>query len=259
MSEPCAACRDYRRRPGKTICNGCIERTRRILADQEEHRQELLIKLARDTRMAEPGGGGRGSDPGLAWSLLGPKFLEDLTAADTARKPYDVKAADMLREQYALLVFWCRLLRDELGVDLVPHVAGPTCRPRCHEHQSCIRIGQSQNVYQVAGMAILIEAWLDTLAGQDAAADLVVSLRTLEHRIMTAIDYPENRTRIHVGPCPVVFDDKERSRCPGEVEALFPRDETKRPVMRCRYCRAEWPAETWNRVGQLIMNRSRVA
>jgi hypothetical protein len=82
-------------------------------------------------------------------------------------------------------------------------------------------------------MACLIEAWLDRLAGHTAALDLVVSLRTLEQRVLTAIGNPENRTRIHVGLCPVVFDEKEKSRCPGEVEALFPRDASKRPVMRC--------------------------
>lgn len=145
--------------------------------------------------------------------------------------PHDPRAGDALHHQRAILVGWCRLLHDE---QQAPY---PTDT--------------------IAAMACHIEAWLDRLALHEAAGELVTELRDLEQRILRTIDQPENRTRITVGPCILELDDG--SPCPGEVEAIIPRDEGKRPVMVCRYCKAEWLPEQWSRIGQLIMRRKGTA
>jgi hypothetical protein len=188
------------------ICKGCTRRTRAKLADQEANRQELLVALARDTRMTAPNDGGRSAEVPL---------------------PIDPRAGDLLHDQRAVLVGWCRLLADDLGAPLPADT--------------------------VPAMASHIEAWLDRLALHDAAGELVTELRDLEQRILRVIDYPDERARIPVGPCIVELDDG--SPCPGEVEARFPQDKTKPPLMRCRYCNTEWDTIQWPRVGQKILRR----
>jgi hypothetical protein len=201
----CAAC-DEPVREGMMICRGCTRRTRRNLADQEANRQELLTTLARDTHMTAPNNGGRSAERPL---------------------PIDPRAGDLLAEQRALLVAWCRLLHDEHHAPLPADT--------------------------IAAMACHIENWLDRLALHPAAGELVTELRDLEHRILKVIDYPDERARIPVGPCIVELDDG--SPCPGEVEARFPQDKTKPPLMRCRYCNTEWDTIQWPRVGQKILRR----
>lgn len=230
MSRTCAVCPEPVRE-NYTICKGCTRRTRIKLADQEANRQELLIAFAKDVRMTAPNDGSRGSDPGLAWAKLGEKYLDDITRNDTARRPYDHRAADLLREQHAVLVSWCLMLRDE---QQAPEPANTVAAMACH-----------------------VEAWLDRLALHEAAGELVAEFRDLEIRIMRVIDLPEFRTRITVGPCVVELDDG--SPCTGEVEAIIPRDEGTRPAMRCKACRSEWMPEQWNRIGTLIMRRKAVA
>lgn len=240
----CSAC-DHPVQDQHVVCRGCITRTRNKLSDQENLRQELLTALARDTRMTAPNDGGRSAE---------------------APVPIDVRAQDLLHEQRNILVGWCRLIADQYGHHSLPPIAGPVCEDgalwtgagegRNCGHKSCqqiiIRRGPADTI---AAMACHIEAWLDRLALHEAAGELVAEIRDLEQRILRAIDQPENRTRITVGPCIVELDDG--SPCPGEVEAIIPRDEGKRPVMTCRYCKAEWHTEQWSRVGSFIMRKKR--
>lgn len=143
--------------------------------------------------------------------------------------PYDPRAGDLLAHQRAVLTAWCRLLADDLGAPLPADT--------------------------VAAMACHIEAWLDRIALHEAAGDLVAEIRDLEHRVMRLLDYPDWR-KFTVGRC--IETDAAGEACPGEVQALLPTDESKRPVMRCRACGTEWHTEQWLRVGQLI-TRQRVA
>ena len=158
--------------------------------------------------------------------------LEVTLARDTASRlggrpgadkplPYSTAAADALHRMRAFLVGWCRLLHEEQGVAL----------PR--------------DTIQSMGLHLL--AWIGTLARHEAAAEFADELHDVVAAVVGAIDLPQDRTRVFVGPCP--------EDCEGEVWASFPRDEGKRPVMRCRACGAEWLPEQWSHAGERILRR----
>ena len=230
----CASC-DEPAPDGLTICRRCENQTRFNLADQASHYEDLVTAMSRMVRLNGPSDGGRGADRNLGWAAMGPRFLEDITPEEVrqiaAALPPARVAADALHSQRSLLVSWCRLLVEEGMARRYPADTIPA-------------------------MACFIEAHLKELRKHECAGELVTELKALNRQIMKAVDVPAHRQKVHVGPCPQVLDiGGAQVDCEGQVYALFPRDEEERPVMRCGMCRAEWTAEHWNRVGELITRR----
>lgn len=227
----CAGCHTNPTRDALTICQRCENQTRCGLADQAAHHRELITALTRMVKMSAGNNGGRGADRTLSWATMGERFLADITVQElreiASSLPPARPAADAMHSQRSLLVSWCRLLNDEgiargLPADTIP------------------------------AMACFVEHHLRDLRRHECAGELVREVRDLNAQIMRVIDTPASRTRVHVGPC-IVEDDA--GVCPGQVEAIIPRDEEKRPVLRCTACGAEWTAEHWKRVGELMSRR----
>lgn len=198
----CASC-DNPAPDTLTICARCIRQTRRRLGDMEALRQELEVAMTRQVRMQADNDGGRSANQPLA---------------------YDQRAADLLHDQRAILVAWCKLIHDEIS-----------------------------NTWPLAdtimAMSMQIEFRLGDLAKHEAVGELVEELWDLEDRIMAAIDTPEDKTRTYVGPCPTVLDDD--IRCPGEVTL-------HQPAMYadCQECETRWEGMMLNRLGVRLLNRN---
>jgi hypothetical protein len=135
---------------------------------------------------------------------------------------YQELASDLLGAQRAILASWCRLLHDEVTDDW----------PRRDT---------------VMSMALHIEAHLTELRKHDAAGELVDEVRQLVTRIVRCIDYPEDRAKVHVGPCP---EEPDGEPCPGQLYLHLPyRNDGKRPRVRCAACGTVWFSEQWSRLG----------
>ncbi len=170
---------------------------------------------------------GRLSDLGGPWlvelgitltgrSQIGPESVGG-RSAETAL-PLSVTASREMASLRALLVSWCLLLRDEAGAP-IPADSIPAMAEHCRN-------------------------WLDWLAKHPAVGEMVDEMRQQWRSVERAIDLPAE-SRVFAGPCPV-------EDCPGEVWAIFPIDEWKPPVCRCRDCGARWNTTQWDRLGRLM-------
>lgn len=203
------------------ICAKCEWQLRIDLGDQEAHRRELLTTLARQVRMAPPPDGGRSSsNPAMEWKRFGNRHLDTITREELnrviARLPPARPAGDTLSAQQALLVAWCRLLVDDLGLGLPP---GAT----------------------VQAMSLHLERHMDVLRKHEAVPELRAEVRDLVARVWKVIDTPENRVRLNLGPCPE--DDETGDQCTGEVIATMPWDDRLPITMRCPICKTEWAGD----------------
>lgn len=216
----------------RTICARCENQLSHHLGDMAAHRQELVVALTRQVRMAAANDGGRGSSLALDWKRMGERHLDTLKPEELRRLvaslPPARPAADAMHAQRALLVAWCRLLVEELDLGYPPRDS-------------------------VRAMSLHLEAHLPVLHTHPAAPELVAEVRDLVRQILKVIDTPTNRMRVNVGPCPE--DDETGDPCIGHVEAVVPRDESVPPMMRCMICRAEWDATQWSRTGVRILRR----
>jgi hypothetical protein len=240
MSErTCTACSNPAQQ-GVEICKRCERRTVYHLADQESHRVELEVALTRMVRMQASNDGGRSTPTHVAWAGMGVRFLDTIKSREIAefiaKSPPARTAADALHSQRSLLVSWVRLVMDD-------------------------NPGLPMPADSIASLSGHLSHWMPLLRRHEAAGEFVTELQALVDEIMVVIDTPENRTRILVGPCPETLvehlenqADREFS-CPGQVEAIVPHDEVKRPKMVCRYCKAEWMAEQWLRTGTRILRK----
>lgn len=231
----CAGCLDNPVRDNVTICRRCENQTRYNLADQAAHYEDLLVALTRMVKMNASNDGGKAASRALGWVAMGDRYLESFNEAQIreliAALPPARPAADAMHSQRSLLVSWSRLLVEE---DIASGYPADT----------------------IPAMACFIEAALPRLRMHECAGELVVEMKALNGQIMKAIDTPQNRQRVHVGPCPQSYTiDVEPEPCEGQVDAIFPRDEEQRPVLRCGTCRTEWTAEHWEKVGKQIMAR----
>jgi hypothetical protein len=219
-------------RENQTICADCVHRTRNHLANQAAWLEDIEVELARLARKTAANDGGRASDASM-WAQAGDVFLDQITAE--ALREWDRRAraaADVMHEQRALLVAWCRMLVDEGIARELPRNT-------------------------VWAMSAKINTHLYELRSHDAGPELVAEFRTLSYRIIKVIDSHENRTRIHVGPCPEEYTDEYQRKepCPGQIEAIVPADETIAPVMRCGACKVEFRSDQWVRAGHRIQQR----
>lgn len=101
-------------------------------------------------------------------------------------------------------------------------------------------------------------AWLDSnhhlIRRHEAAADCVDELIDACGMLTRAIDYPDDKARIFVGPCPEA--DAEGDPCPGEIHAIIPERESGAPRMECRVCGNVWASEQWTRMGVRVQRRA---
>lgn len=238
--QTCSACDNPVR--DAFICNRCTRQTRHHLADQAAHHGELITALTRMVKMNAANDGGKAASRALGWTTMGDRFLADITDKElralVSSLPPARPAADAMHSQRSLLVSWCRLLNDE-----------------------GIATGLPANT--IPAMACFIEVRLQDLRKHECAGELVHELRELHKQIMRAIDTPENRTKVHVGPCPATWVEgiegggQETVYCQGQIDAIFPRDEEQRPVIKCESCRSEWTPEHWSKIGDTISQRKR--
>jgi hypothetical protein len=208
-------------RNNDTICRNCYRKAEQHLAEQPFYLTELETELARATRkVAENSGVQVSTETG--WTTAGDRFLDTITDDDLRQWDRRARgAAEAIHEQRQMLVKWVRL-------------------------NSAPRIPAT-----VPAMSVYLIACLPHLRNSDDAPVLAGDLRRMHEKIVKIIDLPENRTRIHAGPC-------IKEYCPGQVEAIVPADESIPPVMRCRACKVEYPSGQWLRAGVLI-ERRRVA
>ena len=216
----------------RQICQRCETQLSHHLGDMASHRQELIVALTRQVRMAAVNDGGRGSNLALDWKAMGEEYLDKITPAQVEKLiralPPARPAADAMHSQRATLVSWCRLLVEEMGFGYPP-------------------------VDSIRAMSMHLEAHMHVWRTHPAAGEFVAEVRDLVRQILKVIDTPPNRTRITVGPC--IVQVPPLPPCPGEVEAIVPRDESVPPVMRCKECRTEWGSEQWARTGELIRRK----
>ena len=100
---------------------------------------------------------------------------------------------------------------------------------------------------------------VDWLRALETAGDAYAHIDRAVSRARHIIDRPQHRTRIPVGPCPEIRNNRY---CLGEVVAYVPtRIGVDPALMRCRTpdCRRHrepWPTESWRSAGERI-NRLR--
>lgn len=105
-------------------------------------------------------------------------------------------------------------------------------------------------------LALHLIGLLPDLRTHEDAAELT-GLSAWPARIREAVDYPDERGKIKVGPCPERIDEEP---CAGTVWARFFED--ARPSMTCEppeqgvvVCGASWPAGEWERPASRILAR----
>lgn len=131
-------------------------------------------------------------------------------------------------------------LRDHLRATLVSWV-----RAMCEGHQ---------HPYPADTVIAMCEYLADTraLRRHVAAPEMVDELRALHGQCMAAIDYPDERGRIKVGPCPE--HDDEGEPCGGLTWAHLP--EGNAPTfIRCDCCTREWSSIEWTSLGRGIARK----
>ena len=85
----------------------------------------------------------------------------------------------------------------------------------------------------------------------EAALEFHDEIRDLHHACLRAIDYPDERGRIKVGPCPE--HDQEGEPCGGLLWAHVPREQPT--FRRCDCCTREWDSESWKALGRSVQRR----
>jgi len=149
-------------------------------------------------------------------SQIGPQSVGGRSAEHAL--PLSEAASREMDSLRALLVSWSLLLRDEAGAPMPAD--------------------------SIPAMAENALSWLGWLAKHPAAGEMVAEMRLQWRAVEQVIDLPQS-SRVFAGLCP---DDT----CPGEVWAIFPIDEWKPPVCRCRVCGAQWDTTQWDRLGRLM-------
>lgn len=154
--------------------------------------------------------------------------------------PFEPAASALADEIHSDLVGWVRILAEEM--------AGPW-----PERDS------------TPALARHLEHHLTTLRRHEAA-DSLPALDCWPGKIRRAVDYPDERGKIKVGPCPERVGADETSpgeACSGIVWARFFEGSEQRPTMTCEppptpgalVCGREWPAGQWREPATRILRR----
>jgi hypothetical protein len=227
---PCACGKPLRDQA--TICADCFHRTRNHLANQAAWLDDIEVELASLARKTAANDGGRASDASM-WAQAGDVKLEHITAE--MLREWDRRAraaAKVMHRQRYLLVGWTKVVVED-------------------------GISKRWPADTVPAMASLLIMCLPAMRTHDGGPDMVFEFRGLARDVFKVIDAYENRTRIHVGPCPEEYTDEyqRKDACPGQIEAIVPADETIAPVMRCGACKVEFRSDQWVRAGHRIQQR----
>lgn len=142
-----------------------------------------------------------------------------------SRPPVDLAALEDRDRLVAVVATWCRAAR-------VPGIlAGPTCLSGCR-HDSCARITERTDAWQIPSTSAAATAWLARQHHRIRAAAWVLEMLTDFDQALTAarrrIDRPDSRVRVLCPSC-------------GERVSL---QEDPDQVTRCRGCGA-WGVHTW--------------
>lgn len=216
------------------LCHDCERRLVRQLGDQAAHLEDLQLERRRQVRKQAPNDGGRSSSQPL---------------------PFLPEAGGLIDDQRALLVKWVKRVFGEWGVRSSRTITGPLCAS-CW-HSSCREIRRSfWPAGSVASMASELAVAVPAIRTRDELPVLAADVRQLVGRIMAVIDSPQDRTRIHVGPCPNVWPtDEGKQACPGEVTAVVPADDSEPAWMTCSACAEVWDTTQWTRTGHRVIQR----
>lgn len=231
MKRTCASC-DNPVKDSVMICGRCERITSQHLGDMEAHRAELEITLTRQTQFGAAIRNDAQPIP-VDTNVWDHRYARPLRArqgtgrSDDPPVPFDSRASDLLRDQRQVLVSWSKLTHDEIS----------NTWPKRDT---------------VASMALFIEGHMPELRKHEAAGELVDEVRDLVNRIAKCIDYPEDRAKIHVRPCPE--RDEDGVQCPGQLFLHLPyRNDGKRPRVRCAACETVWYPEQFHRLGYRIL------
>lgn len=225
----CGTC-DVEVRDQVAICRRCESELRRRLVDQPEHRAQLELELRRETRKHE---------------LLKAANLE-------WRIPFNDAASELIRDQAKLIGGWVASLAK-----LTPPILGPACDRAC-THRSCNIVRRDRPpTGELRARSVWLAGRVGMLRRRPEVRAMLEAFRRLDRDIITLVDLPANRQRIHVGPCPEM---RERGygpeHCPGQVDAVFPLDNEAPCHMECSACGERWPSWQWNRTGSRILARA---
>lgn len=208
------------------ICRRCEQELRRRLVDQSAHRGELELELRREARKHQ---------------LLKAANLD-------WRIPFDDRASQLLAEQRLLLARWVLQLQR-----MAAPAVGPWCSRACR-HDSCATMRRTRPpAPHVAARSIWLMLNVGMLRRRVEARLILEAFRRLDRDVITLIDLPADRARVHVGPCPNVHPDGVH--CPGQVHAHFPLEVSETCYMVCGACEERWPSWQWNRAGSRILER----
>jgi hypothetical protein len=205
MNLECPLC-GHRMAVGRHVCRPCEDALTRDLDDVPSLTVHLDLAEARQTRMGD-GGGGKSSEPGLAWD-------------DRARC-----AQDHLR---AVLAGWARVL--QAGANR--RYAGPTCLACTHRSCGYRDLARGPATPTVISMSYWLRRQRLALLRHPAADEALDQIRRAVRDARAAIDRPPGTW--FAGPCGI----------PGEagpcVADLYARH--GEPLIICRACYGEHDA-----------------
>lgn len=111
-------------------------------------------------------------------------------------------------------------------------------------------------------MCRLLLGWLPRLRSHACAAEFASDTLGAWASLRHAIDTPDERSRVKVGPCPGHTEDAEP--CGGTLWGRFPADPTLPATVTCEpdsalveVCGTEWPSRSWDQLGTAVMGRIR--
>ena len=138
--------------------------------------------------------------------------------------PYNPDASDVRTALRSTITSWVRALCDDYG----------------HPHPATTITAMS------AYLADCKQA-----RTHPAALDMWEEIAHLHAAATRTIDYPDDRARIKVGPCPE--HDQEGEPCGGLLWAHVPREQPT--FMRCDCCTREWSSIEWVALGRRIQHK----
>lgn len=201
---------------GAPLCTTCGRHLAERLREVPDLLDDLLVTLSRQDRLSAGGTGGRG-----------------------AEQP--APRLDVSRALHALVgevTTWAWNLADIHRLQ----IPAPG------------RLGQDVRLHAAAVAADWLADHVNLLRTHPAALEAHHALTDAITQARQRADRPVDRTRIAVGPCPVLIENDQH--CPGQVWAHVPTDDQRQSAeLRCRTCGTRWDTTQWRRAGLRIAAR----
>ena len=199
------------------VCRRCEAETHQRLLGLLGWWVELETTIVKQDQLTEPNGG---------------------HSADEWRWPYNIGASRTAAWAAGVIATWVHLTITDL------HAPAPRRWPATSRHDAPNHLGH-------------LTAWWDGLRVHADFARFAEDVHTLTTSIMWAVDRPEVKASIHVGPCYLTTTDGDA--CPGTVWAQFPHEDAATTWAPHMQCTAQpdhvWPSVQWSRAGVLIARR----